>query len=78
MISCRQILSNDFILEFSEKLNWRWISEYQYINENTIKKCCDKIYWDYLCCNSKIKLNENIIRIFKDKVDWWKFHIDKF
>jgi len=52
-ISKVQNLSEDFIREFQDKVNWVYISECQKLSENFIKEFSDKLYIDL------IKQNEN-------------------
>ena len=56
------------IKEFSDKVNWICISEYQKLSEPFIKEFKDKVHWNYISICQK--LSESFIREFKDKVDW--------
>jgi len=66
-ISC-QPLSENFISEFKDKVNWTYISRYQKLTENFISEFKDKVNWDYISANQK--LTEDFIREFKDNVYW--------
>ena len=57
---------NDF--NFSDKVDWDYISRCQKLNEPFIKEFADKVNWDYISrCQ---KLSEPFIKEFADKVDW--------
>ena len=61
-------LSEDFIIEFQDKLNWWRISYNQQLSEDFIREFQDKVDWEYISLRSK--LSEDFIREFKDKVHW--------
>ena len=63
-----QKLSENFIIEFQDKVDWDWIPKYQKLSEDFIREFQDKIYWTYI--SKYQKLSENFIREFQDKVDW--------
>jgi hypothetical protein len=67
-ISCYQILSEDFIKEFKNKINWNYISCYQKLSENFIREFQDKVHWG-LISEYQI-LSEDFIKEFKNKVNW--------
>jgi len=70
LISRKEKLSEDFIREFQDKLDWWWISNSQVMSENLMRSLQDKINWE----ESSIyqKFSENFMREFKDKIDWWQ------
>ena len=61
-------LSEDFIREFQDKVNWLAISWYQKLSEDFIREFQDKVNWYYISSNQKF--SENFIKEFQDKVDW--------
>ena len=63
-----QILSEDFIREFQDKVNWECISHHLKLSEIFIREFKDKVDW--LCISIFQTLSEDFIREFKDKVDW--------
>jgi len=66
-ISMYQI-SEEFIREFQDKVNWNYISKYQKLSESFIIEFQDKVNWVYISPNQK--LSEEFIREFQDKVNW--------
>ena len=67
-ISCGHILSEDFIREFQDKIDWHCISIYQKLSEEFIREFQDKVNW-YEISSSQI-LSEEFIKEFADKVYW--------
>ena len=63
-------LSEDFIREFKDYVDWRWISEYQKLSESFIREFKDEVYWGYISMDQK--LSEEFIREFKDKAVWYR------
>ena len=61
-------LSEDFIREFSDKLDWRIISISQKLSEDFIREFADKVDWKQISTTQK--LSEDFIREFADKVNW--------
>ena len=61
-------LSEDFIREFKDKVNWKYISEYQKLSEKFIREFKWKVDW--ICISKKQRLSERFIREFKNRVDW--------
>lgn len=61
-------LTEDFIREFHDKVNWEYISKCQKLSENFIREFHDKVDWVSISINQK--LSESFIREFQDKVDW--------
>ena len=69
-ISQYQILSENFIREFKDKVNWERISQYQTLSEDFIREFKDKVDWDSISkCQ---KLSEEFIEEFKHKIYWNK------
>jgi hypothetical protein len=62
-------LSEDFIREFQDKVNWWGISIHQKLSEDFIREFQDKVDW--LCISIYQKLSEEFIIEFKDKVNWY-------
>ena len=67
-ISKYQHLSEDFIREFKDKVDWYYISKYQHLSEDFIREFKDMVNWE--CISTYQHLSEDFIREFKDKVDW--------
>jgi hypothetical protein len=67
-ISYYQILSEDFIKEFQDKINWTCISEYQTLSEDFIREFQNKVNWSNISFYQT--LSEDFIREFQDKVNW--------
>ena len=76
IISYHQKLSEDFIREFSDKVNWNLISCHETLSESFIREFSDKVNWR--CISKYQKLSEDFIREFSDKIDWtWPHMQDK-
>ena len=61
-------LTEDFALEFADRLDWFYISISQHLSEDFIRIFSDKVDWTSVSmCQS---LSEDFIREFKDRVDW--------
>ena len=56
-------LSDDFIREFQDKVDWNFISKYQKLSENFIREFQDKVDWYYIAMNQK--LSKKFIREFQ-------------
>jgi len=68
-ISNNYALSENFMREFQDKINWNIISAYYHkLSENFIREFKDKLGWDYISMNQK--LSENFIREFQNDVYW--------
>jgi len=63
-----EALSEDFIREFQDKVDWISVSYHQKLSEDFIREFQDKVYWPSV--SSYQKLSEDFIREFKDKVYW--------
>jgi hypothetical protein len=61
-------LSEDFVREFQDKVNWIYISAKQVLSEDFIREFQDKVNW--LDISFYQTLSEGFIREFQDKVDW--------
>ncbi len=66
-------LSEDFIREFQDKVNWEYISWRQKLLEDFIKEFKNKVNWD-LISQYQI-LSEDFIKKFQNKVNWIKISI---
>ena len=60
-----QPLSEKFIREFKDKVNWDVISTCQKLSENFIREFKDKVNWE--CISAYQHLSKDFIREFKDK-----------
>jgi hypothetical protein len=58
-------LTEDFIREFSDKVDWDWISYSQNLSENFVREFQDKVNWKDIFKHQN--LSESFIREFKDK-----------
>lgn len=61
-------LSESFIEEFKDKVNWNYIGFYQKLSEEFIKRNIDKL--DLCVISAYQKLSEPFIKEFADKVSW--------
>ena len=68
LISKHQSLSEDFIREFKDRVDWVSISSYQHLSEDFIREFKDRVDWDSISANQH--LSEDFIREFEDKVEW--------
>ena len=53
-ISYKYKLSENFIREFQDKIDWYWISENQTLSENFIREFQNKVDWYYISANQKL------------------------
>ncbi len=61
-------MSENFIREFKDKVDWDFISQYQRLSENFIREFQYYVNWNNI---SKYQiLSENFIREFQDQVNW--------
>ena len=67
-------LSENFIREFQDKVNWTWISKYQKLSEDFMREFQDKLYWPYISIYQK--LSEDFIREFISKVNM--FYVSEY
>lgn len=67
-ISNNILLSDDFIIEFHDKLDWNGVSGFQTLNESLIKKFSNKVNWKKISYYQL--LSEDFIIQHKDYVDW--------
>jgi hypothetical protein len=74
-----QVLSENFIEKYSDKIYWELISECQNLSEEFIEKHSDKVDWDYIAIEQV--LSEKFIRKHIDKIDinylMENYHIDE-
>ena len=66
-ISCKVVLSENFIRYFSNKVDWEYISQYQRLSEKFIREFKNKVDWE--CISAYQKLSEKFIREFKKKLN---------
>ena len=68
LYSCDNNLSEEFIREFKDKVDWEYISISQMLSEDFIKEFQNKVDWTYISeCQ---QLSEDFIKEFQNKVDW--------
>jgi len=67
-ISYYQMISEQFIEKYSDKLRWAGISLAQELSEQFMEKHSDKLTWDYISMSQK--LSEDFIERHMDKLYW--------
>ena len=67
-LSLCESLTEDFIQEFKDKVDWTCISRYPHLSEDFIRKFADRVEWYYISAYQH--LSENFIREFADRVAW--------
>ena len=67
-LSLCESLTEDFIQEFKDKVDWFCISRYSHLSEDFIRKFADRVDWYYISAYQH--LSENFIREFADRVAW--------
>ena len=67
-LSLCESLTEDFIQEFKDKVDWICISRYPHLSEDFIRKFADRVDWYYISAYQY--LSENFIREFADRVAW--------
>ena len=67
-LSLCESLTEDFIQEFKDKVDWICISRYPHLSEDFIRKFADRGDWYYISAYQY--LSENFIREFADRVAW--------
>ena len=67
-VSRHKGLTEDFIREFANKVNWCYISLCQHLSEDFIREFKDRVSWYYI--STFQHLSEDFIREFQDRVDW--------
>ena len=72
-ISAKLGLTEGFIRENANKVNWYFISYYQKLSEEFIREFSDKVDWD--CVSQQQKISEDFIREFSKKVNWYHISI---
>jgi len=75
LVSKYQDLSENFIREFKDKLDWTNISYHQKISEDFIRKFTGRINWYHI--SSSQNLSEDFIREFQDKLYWTTLSINQ-
>ena len=63
-----QVLSEQFISKYKNKLDWEFISEYQTLSEQFIDEHKNKVDWDYISKHQN--LSEGFISKHKNRVNW--------
>ena len=61
-------LTEEFIREFKDRVNWIYISVCQKLSEDFIREFEDIVDWYWISRSQK--LSEDFIREFEDKVNW--------
>ena len=61
-------LTEDFIREFKDDVNWDCISSCQKLSEDFIREFQDKVDWSTI--SYRQKLSGKFVREFQDKIDW--------
>ena len=67
-LSLCESLTEDFIQEFKDKVDWICISRYSHLSEDFIRKFADRVDWFYISAYQY--LSEDFIREFADRVTW--------
>ena len=67
-LSLCESLTEDFIQEFKDKVDWTCISRYPHLSEDFIRRFADRVDWYYISAYQC--LSENFIREFADRVAW--------
>jgi len=61
-------LSDNFIGEFQDFIDWEAVSQYQTLSEQLIRDLQDKVNWGLI--SMKPNLSEDFIREFRNRVAW--------
>jgi hypothetical protein len=69
LLTERTELSEEFIEEFKEELDWPKISRFQKLSENFIRKYKEEVNWEDI--RKFQKLSENFIEEHQNVVDWY-------
>jgi len=68
-VACnKEILTEEFIKEFQNKISWWAVSSYQVLSEDFIREFQDKVDWDIISFSQD--LSESFIVEFKYELDW--------
>ena len=70
------ILSEDFIREFKDKVDWSAICRYQKLSEEFIEEFQDKLYWKHISCYQELSVE--FIKKFRHKIDWELLSCSKY
>ena len=68
LLSKHEGLTEDFIREFADEVDCRWLSKYQKLSEDSIREFKDKVSWYWVSIYQH--LSEAFIREFEDRVRW--------
>ncbi|MNP57557.1 hypothetical protein D3C76_1523980 [compost metagenome] len=71
IISYAQTLSENFIIEFENKVDWESISYAQSLSESFIREYHDILDWDYISLTQT--LSETFINQYQHKICWYWF-----
>jgi hypothetical protein len=67
-ICCNIKLSESFLIEFKDSINFYHISRHQVLSENFIRRFDTQLNWFWI--TNKQKLSEGFIREFQNSVNW--------
>lgn len=67
-IACYQKLSEDFIDEYKDKLQWIYLSSNQRLSEKFMEKHLDYLDWIYV--SQYQKLSPEFMKKYENKLDW--------
>ncbi len=69
-------LSEDFIREFQNNINWELVSQYQQLSEDFIREFYNRVDWYYISAYKK--LSEDLTKEFQDKINWIMYFCSKY
>ena len=69
-------LDDDFLEKNKDKLNWSFISCFQYLKEETIERFSDKLDWNFISLNQNMSVD--FILKNKDKINWFLIIKNKY
>lgn len=64
-----QRLDDSFLEYYQQRLNWSWVSCYQVLSQETIRKFKDQLDWSFI--SMKQLLSVDFILEFYDYIDWF-------
>ena len=67
-ISKEKTLSEEFIREFQDSVDWYNISRYQTLSEGFIREYQDRVYWNEISFEQT--LSEDFLREFENRIIW--------
>ena len=77
LLSQNQKMSEDFCLEFYDKIDWMTILNRGFISENFLRNHSNVIKWDYVS-RSQMNLSIDFVREFQDKIEWRGFSFNHY